>query len=377
MQSSEQGYIFYIKGFNYRGGCFSFKFNKSVVTVFSRVAPGDIVKYAIAKNERDKILVSKCESINIQFSFDEFCQDMANDMNGRMGGGCFVQIVIKACVRANFEQTQKATCYTVKKEEVGGPTIHYAERCGYAVGLCDEVDFIDVKGMAESECSKILSMMVMSGDDVFGIEKKHGYFFINHCGKDVYVFSPTFRCEGYSLKNIDAPEIFLDFFGGDEVYSYIDSSLLVQGLGCSANTSYVQFMSIWIVLEKCISKYYKSIGRQVLMAEAVENISLLNKRTKDLVVELKSSLENSSVEKKLSSINIEDKFILCCAARGVQNMLSLLDSFKQVKERRDKLHHSVSESSIYPVKTVLQILRVFVKGRPLPRVNSFVDISSS
>jgi hypothetical protein len=144
------------------------------------------------------------------------------------------------------------------------------------------------------------------------------------------------------------------FYSASPLSENIDGLLLMQSLGYNAKTPYAQFMSLWVVLEKIITKSFKKLSKKRIYEISKGKTDLLNKRT----CEHLKCVDNDSIRSvDKMKFNIADKLIIAASAAGVKIDGETLDLFRQVKKVRDGLHSSVSENGSFPTESIYKILQ--------------------
>lgn len=144
------------------------------------------------------------------------------------------------------------------------------------------------------------------------------------------------------------------FYSHSELSDEIDGLLLMQSLGYNTKTPYVQFMSLWVVLEKIINKSFKRLSKERILDVAKKKNSLLNKRTVDHIKDIDNGFLESVDKMKF---NIMDRLLVSTSAAGIELDDETISLFKQTKKTRDGLHSSVSENGSFPTESIYKILR--------------------
>ena len=343
--------LFYALGVSYLGANFS-DINKEggMLSVFSELSPYIMRPYAIHTHAfcagRSMTPVIRENS----YSLGDICEMMLDGLQGGLGKGFYVQTLIE--INVDVELKHSSSIGNLSEEKT---SVIYDDFEEYSLAWGNYTVLNKEIFLAEDLSGKKLSPIFICNSNIFNIKKVYSSACI--CTKDKCVFFSQL----YASMEADKPtEVFryVDIIGNNKCLKnleYIDGVLLAQAFGCNVKTSYVRFMSAWIVLEKFINKFYSSLDK--FEVKRISNCcsDLLNDRTKSYLSEIQN---NESEQFDPVKFSLVDKFIVCCKKLKTKNLSNIVLLLKKIKRDRDKLHLRVGESGEYPIAQLMEILKI-------------------
>jgi hypothetical protein len=189
---------------------------------------------------------------------------------------------------------------------------------------------------------KILSAIKVSFQEIELAELIGGQITTSYKNKTVFIKNISATASASLTKIIESIDTNkISQILSSDLLPFLDGNLLAQSLSIGAKTPSMQFLSIWIALEKFIKMFYKSLSEHDRQKE---------------------EFNNSDILKKYPAHNNHDmpllnKYIVIRSKLGLPVDDASIRSFQRIKSVRNNIHNDIKEFDSFPNYEVNRILR--------------------
>lgn len=355
--------LYFIKGLNYEGAAFSLLTDDCQLTIFSKLEKNVIKPYAIINKFGAELLSAMSGKTWQRHPIEEYETALLNKYNLESQTGTFIQVSNRIETGVELFPMEDSSPLAKPARTQPTPTkdhrvhghISYYEVDGIITGFLPSELEHELLTLEKKEATSLGIYLIKSKNSI-STQKLASSTSIETPGMEVWLNKIACSASMEIIETCnDTNTMVNNFYSNSILTNNIDGLLLMQSLGHKTATPYVQFISLWIVLEKISSNAFKELSKQEIYDLSQKNYNLLNKNTKKYI--------NYVATKSVTRINkakfyLTDKFIISAAAAGIELNDETITLFRNVKKTRDEVHSSVCEYGNFPTESIFKLLRM-------------------